>query len=476
MYSQSTRGLLRLYFTVFISCLGTLQFGYHLAELNAPEAYMSCRLIKDVSNNDPRDCIPMTPTDIGIVTSIYSLGGLLAASISGSLAHSLGRKKFSLLTCVPFTVGPLLMATATTILQMQLGRFIAGLGAGAVVVVVPLYLNEISPDHLKGKLGFMSQLAINFGILLAQLLGVAFSDYGHWRKIVVFGGLVAVVNAAGLVLTPESPKWLASRGRTEEARRTLAWLRGSSQVDEELESYGMDMDKDKDPVSETTSLLSSSSSSTSSEYAPNGTVWDFLSDAKYRHMLVAVVGVMMFQQLTGVNSIVFYGVSVLADLLPTLAPVLNCIISTVVCLVTIASSQSVDKHGRKVLLILSSAGMSISSLLLAIGIINGLSVLSALAAAVFVVSFALGLGPVPFMVIPELVPHEISSAAQSVGSTVNWLSNFAVGLLFPMLEHRLHGYTYLVFTTIGLMAMAFLTLCVPETRGRKTMVEVWGRE
>lgn len=371
-------------------------------------------------------------------------------------------------------MGPLLMGTATTILQMQLGRFVAGLGAGAAVVVVPLYLNEISPEHLKGKLGFMSQLAINFGIFLAQFLGVVYSDYDNWRKIVFFGGLVGVVSAVGLVFAPESPKWLIARGHREQARRTLVWLRATNDVDEELDGYGMS--ESKDSASETTTLLNSDNpDATTTDTIQNRTVRDFCTDPKYRHMLIAVVGVMLFQQLTGVNSIIFYGVSVLSDLLPTLASLLNCIISVVVCFVTLLSSQSVDKHGRKVLLLLSSSGMSIASLLLALGMINGFSILSAISATIFVVSFALGLGPVPFMVIPELVPHEVSNAAQSVGSTMNWLSNFAVGLIFPMMEHKLHGYTYLVFTCIGVLAVTFIARCVPETRGRKTMVEVWGR-
>lgn len=395
-----------------------------------------------------------------MVTSIYSLGGLLAASLSGHLAGHLGRKKLSLLTCVPFTLGPLIMGTSTTIGGLQLGRFIAGLGAGAALVGVPLYLNDISPPELRGRLGFMSQLAINIGILFAQTMGYAFSDYGHWRYIFLVASAVAVVQAVVLVAwTPESPKWLVAAGRYDEARVALQYLRETSEVDVELDEYlnGTGMvtssstpTEDKKhrasfAATETQALLSETVTyDTEQELAAGGDanpkqsleppandgVWTFLSATKYRRMLIAVTGVMAFQQFCGVNSIVFYGVAVLADLMPQVAPLLNCIISTLNCFVTVLSAHIVDKHGRKVLLVSSIAGMSFASFTLAWGMIYAHAIVSALSATLFVVSFALGLGPVPFMIIPELVPSKVSNAAQSVGSTVNWFSNFLVVSVF----------------------------------------------
>lgn len=338
----------------------------------------------------------------------------MTASIAGNLAQKLGRRKISIYSCIPFIIGPLLMATATSVGQMQLGRFTAGLGAGAAIVVVPLYLNEISPPDLRGMLGFMNQFSINIGILLAQFLGLAYSNFSQWRYILYIGAFIGLLNAVLLSLTPESPKWLVSTGRVDEGRRALQQLRYSVDVDAEFSSF----------TSEEEGLLNSSDSY--QREISEVSVWTFCTAKIHRAKFIAVAGVMLFQQLCGVNSIIFYGVSVLATLFPQLAPVINCVISILNCVVTAFSSTIVDKYGRKVLLMSSISGMAVTSFLLGFGIVHSLSILSALAATLFVVSFAMGLGPIPFMLIPELVQESSAGAAQSIGTTINWFATFLV--------------------------------------------------
>lgn len=393
---------------------------------------------------------------------MFALGGLVAAAVSGNLAGRLGRKKSALLTCIPYILGPLLMGSAKTSFHLKAGRFLAGLGAGSSVVVVPLYINEISPHHLRGRFGFMSQLAINFGILLAQFLGYLLSDYEHWRYILYFGGCVGLFNIVLLIFTPESPKWLVSKGRITHARRVLEYLRGTQSVDDEFEEMlNPNKDTEDEPLIEDLPHAQVS-------------IKSFISSVKYRRQFIAVAGVMAYQQISGVNSIVFYGVEVLSTLLPAIAPALNCIISTINCFVTIGSAGVVDHHGRKVLLLVSTAGMALTALTLGFGITHSLSVLSALAATFFVLSFAIGLGPVPYMLVSELVPHNAANAAQSVGSAINWISQFLVGFLFPMVQHRLGGATYYLFAAIGASGLVFTHFFVPETRGKRTILEIWG--
>lgn len=353
--------------------------------------------------------------------------------MAGHLTGKYGRKNIALLTCIPCILGSLLMSSSQTSLQLKIGRFLCGLGAGFSIVIVPLYLNEISPVHLRGRLGFTSQFAINIGILLAQVLGIMLSDYDHWRYIFLFGAILGAINVILLVGTPESPKWLASSGRLCTSRRCLEYIRKSTEVDHEFEAYiKSPCNTENTMLLEVTEYVEDNfNDSDASKLTPHMSTesistWKFCSDSKYRRQLVAIAGVMAFQQICGVNSIVFYGVSVLSSLLPSLAPVLTCFISVMTCFVNIASANIVDKNGRKVLLITSIAFMTATSTLLGYSIEHSMSVLSALSATIFVVSFAIGLGPVPFMIIPELVAHNTANAAQSVGSTINWLCQFLV--------------------------------------------------
>lgn len=353
------------------------------------------------------------------MTSIFSVGGLIAATCAGTLAGRYGRRRLSIYSCFPFIAGSLLMAFASNVRHLQAGRFITGLGAGTAIVVVPLYLNEISPPNLRGMLGFMNQFSINIGILLAQFLGLAYSNFSQWRYILFGGAVIASLNAFLLYFIPESPKWLVSAGRIEEGRRALQLLRYSVDVEDEFSVYANE--------EEAEGLLDSSGSNVAVARTPNQvSIVKFCTAETHRPKFIAVAGVMAFQQLCGVNSIIFYGVSVLATLFPQLAPVLNCVISILNCIVTAYSSTIVDKYGRKLLLISSIAGMAVTSALLGFGITHSFPTLSAVSAMMFVVSFAMGLGPIPFMVISELVPETSVGAAQSVGTTINWLATFLV--------------------------------------------------
>jgi MFS family permease len=310
------------------------------------------------------------------------------------------------------------MAFASNVSHLQAGRFIAGLGAGSAIVVVPLYLNEISPPDLRGMLGFMNQFSINIGILLAQFLGLAYSNFAQWRYILFGGAMIASLDAVLLYFIPESPKWLVSAGRVEEGRRALQVLRYSVDVEDEFSVYANEEEEE--------GLLGNHENITQARTPNQVSIVKFCTENTHRSKFIAVAGVMAFQQLCGVNSIIFYGVSVLATLFPQLAPVLNCVISILNCVVTAYSSTIVDKYGRKLLLISSIAGMTVTSALLGFGITHSFPTLSAVSAMMFVVSFAMGLGPIPFMVISELVPETSVGAAQSVGTTINWLATFLV--------------------------------------------------
>ena len=186
---------------------------------------------------------------------------------------------------------------------------------------------------------------------------------------------------------------------------------------------------------------------------------------------------MLAQQLTGINSIIMYSVHLLSELLPTTATLLTVAISALNLIITTACAPLSDKIGRKTCILLSIAGMGVSSLMLALGIYYSLKVLSAVATLAFVASFAVGLGPVPFILANELVGPEAVGATQSWALAANWIATFLVSQFFPILNQALgKGRVYYVFAAIAVVSAAFIAWWVPETKGKHGAEEVWGRK
>jgi MFS family permease len=180
---------------------------------------------------------------------------------------------------------------------------------------------------------------------------------------------------------------------------------------------------------------------------------------------------------TGINSIVMYGVSLLADLLKSNSALLNILVSVLNIIVTLGCAPLADILGRKVCLLGSIAGMGTSSILLAIGIQQAIPILSAIAVLLFVASFGFGLGPVPFILSSELVGPEAVGATQSWALAANWIATFIVAQFFPLVNEKLgKGVVYFVFAGLAAFFFAFVAWWVPETKGKKDADEVWGRE
>lgn len=193
--------------------------------------------------------------------------------------------------------------------------------------------------------------------------------------------------------------------------------------------------------------------------------------------IIAVASVMLAQQLCGINSVIMYSVSFLSLLLPTTAGLINVGISVLNFVVTIAGAPLSDRLGRKTCLLLSIVGMGTNALLLAFSIRFNLEVLTVTATLLFVASFGIGLGPVPFTLSSELVGPEAVGATQSWALAANWVATFLVAQFFPILNHVLdRGRVFFVFAALALVFGAFIFWFVPETRGKKDADEVWGRQ
>jgi sugar porter (SP) family MFS transporter len=432
------------------------------------------------------ECIPMSNTVFAVVSSIFTLGGLTGALAAGPFSSKRGRLPAMRVTSVFYLVGAIIETLAGNAWLMAIGRLLSGVGAGAATVIIPLYISEISPPNERGLFGAMTQISINVGILITQTLGYFLSHGSAWRWILGTGVIVASAQALGLFVVPESPAWLAANGDPSKARRTLQRIRGKGyDISEETETWSADDNEN----AETEGLLANSnhtarpvsSSSADKEHPVHLGFVEVARDPQYRPAIVAVVGIMFSQQLCGINSIVMYSVSLLSDLLPTSSALLAILISLVNLATTVACSPLPDRLGRKTCLMLSILGQGTSSLILAFSIVFGVKILSAVAVLCFVAFFAVGLGPVPFILASEMVGQEAVGATQSWSLAANYIATFLVSLFFPIINKALNsaiggqGWVYFIFAALAACCATFVWWKVPETKGKKGMDEVWGR-
>jgi len=368
-------------------------------------------------------------------------------------------------------LGPVVTAFAPDISVMTIGRWISGVGAGGATVVCPIYVAEVSPPAQRGLFGAFTQVMINFGILVAQLLGYFLSRNSLWRIIFVAVGLIAVLTFAGLVFCPETPKWLAKNHRPHMARRILRQIRGhDADIRAEMQDWDLSGEQEEE------SLLRPPPSEPRPHKESGASFFDVVRIRKYRLAVIGVAATMMAQQLCGINSVVMYSVAILEEIMPSAAALVTVMVSAINVLVTLACAPLADKIGRKPCLLLSIAGMGINTIFLAVGLSQDRSSLTVIGLLLFVCSFGLGLGPVPFVLASELVGPEAVGATSSWALACNWLSTFCVAQFFPMLNAALpRGQVYWLFTAVALVFGAFIAWWIPESKGRANADEVWSR-
>ena len=209
--------------------------------------------------------------------------------------------------------------------------------------------------------------------------------------------------------------------------------------------------------------------------AQSASLVEAMTDPRYRRAVFAVMAAMIAQQATGINSVVMYSVEILGDALPSAAALITVIVSAVNVVVTIMCAPLADKIGRKPCLLISIGGMGTGSFLLGMGLIHNVPALSVFATFLFVASFGVGLGPVPFILASELVDSEAVGAVQSWGQAACWFSTFCVAQFFPMLHAALpNGHVFWIFVAIAIFAGSFIAWWIPESNGKPTAIEVWG--
>ncbi|KIW71858.1 hypothetical protein, variant [Phialophora macrospora] len=460
-----------LIYTIVIVTLGPLLFGYHLGELNAPQMVITCKAdeIPGYVALGLPSCIPMDAFQWGMVQSMFTVGGFFGAIFTGAVATSFGRLFAMKWAAFFLASGPIAEALAGKMWMLALGRALSGIGAGAATVVCPMYISEVSPQNQRGLFGAFTQVQINFGIVVAQLLGYFFSTSDRWRWILASGSYIAGFMFFGLSITPESPKWLSANHRPRMARGVFQRLRGkNADTREEMDSWDLSGEAEEE------SLLGPPQGARPQKQA-HMSIIDVIRIPKYRRAVVAVTGAMMAQQLCGINSVVMYSVAILGKIMPKQAGLITVVVSAANVLVTLLASPLPDKIGRKSCLLISIGGMGSASAMLFAGLEQDIQWLTVVAITLFVASFGIGLGPVPFILASELVGPEAVGAVSSWALAGNWVCTFLVSMFFPILNNALGNKVWWIFAGVASFWAAFVGVFIPESKGKANADEVWGR-
>jgi len=427
-----------------VATLVAFLFGYHMGVVNEPLESISTDL--SFSGNTLAE---------GLVVSACLAGAFVGSLLSGWIADGFGRRKAFQLCALPMIIGASISAMTNNLEGMLLGRFLVGTGLGVGPPVSSLYVTEISPAFVRGTYGSFIQIATCLGLIGALLIGIPVKNTaGWWRVCFWVSAIPAAILALAMAFCAESPHWLYKRGRIAEAEAEFEKLLGASHV----KSAMAELSK-SDRGDETDSMK--------------------FSELLYgRHFRVVFIGSTLFalQQLSGINAVFYFSSTVfrsagvssnLANIFVGIANLLGSIIALVL----------MDKLGRKVLLLWSFSGMALAMALqvTAAGLSasgSGTLYLSVGGMLLFVFTFALGAGPVPGLLLPEILPSRIRAKAMAFCMSVHWVFNFLVGLLFlPLLEHLGRRLLYSIFGTFCLLAVVFVKRNVMETKG-KTLQEI----
>lgn len=374
----------------------------------------------------------MDDATFSIVTSVYTVGGLLGSLGANIVMDRWGRKGAVLTSAFIMAVGAGFMAVAASLSPLILGRLLTGVAAGVGLCVGPIYIAEIAPSKIKGSVGVLTQFAIVIGIMITQAMGLNLATPTTWRLVLLFSAALSLAQLLLGTTIVESPVWLSRHGslRDKDASARRLWksapaLRSSDAVDEDAEDplLGADDEHDRHDAQ---------------PHAVN--VPAVLLRAEFRKPLAIVCFSMLCQQLSGVNAVLYYSNDILSKTIPDLGPYVSLGITIVNVFMTFAPIILIDRLGRKKLLSLSATGAILSLVGVGVGLDSGAVTLASIAVMAFIASFAIGIGPVPFVMIPEVSPHHAVSALSSIGLSLNWIANFLVGLVFlPLRNFLAHG-------------------------------------
>jgi sugar porter (SP) family MFS transporter len=423
----------------FFGALGGLLFGYDTGVIAGAILYI---------NED----FNLSPFMTGLVVSSLLVGAMIGAGSGGSMSDALGRKRTVFIVALIFTVGAIGAALAANASVLIFFRFVMGLAVGGASVTVPVYLAEIAPTEIRGAVASLNQLMIVIGIFVAYIANLALAPYEAWRWMLALAVIPSLLLLFGMLFMPETPRWLVSQHREDEARDVLRLNRDEETVEKELNDIRQ------------------------AERQEEGGLRELLAPW-VRPTLLVGMGLAIFQQIVGINTIIYYAPTTLTNVGfgDQAAIIANAGISVILVVMTLVAIWIIDRVGRKPMLLAGAVGMflsltilSVASLLLpepsGIGLV---SLITLACMALYLFFFASTWGPVVWVLLAEIFPLKVRGAAMGLATVLLWGANFVVTLTFPVLLDTLGiGWLFLGYAFIGAAAFFYVWFFVVETKGR----------
>lgn len=435
-----------VYQYTIVAAVGGLLFGYDTAVVAGAIGFI-------------REKFDLSPAMTGWAASCALLGCVVGAMFAGVLSDKLGRKKVLMMSAIAFTVSSLGILLPFGLTNFIIFRIIGGLGIGLISILAPMYISEIAPADIRGRLVSIYQLGIVIGILLIYFVNAAIAGmYDEawnvekgWRWMFGSGVLPSVVFIGLLFIVPESPRWLARQNRWSEAEGILKKVNNETNARLELSA-----------IREALSMR-------------QGNFSDLLKPG-LRTALVIGILLAIFSQVTGINVIMYYAPEIFKATGDGSSSALmqTVLVGGINTLMTIVAIKYVDKLGRKKLLLIGASGMAIClgfiGLAFYLNMAAGYWVLIGI--LLYISFFAISLGPLTFVVVSEIFPTAIRGRAMSVAIFFLWISVFIVSQTFPMLLESIgSAYTFWIYMVLSALAFVFIWKMVPETKG-KTLEEI----
>jgi SP family arabinose:H+ symporter-like MFS transporter len=430
-----------VYKATIVAAVGGLLFGYDTAVVAGAIGF-----IEKLYN--------LSPTMKGWIASCALIGCVIGAMFAGMLSDKVGRKKMLILSGILFAVSSVGITMPLSLSWFVFFRLIGGIGIGVASMLAPMYIAEIAPADIRGRLVSVNQLGIVTGILLIYFVNASIAGWHDeawnistgWRWMFGSGVIPSIIFLIMLFFVPESPRWLASKERWNEAEDILAKVNGQKKAKQEL-----------DEIKETLNI-------------EVGTFSEIFKPGIRKALLIGVV-LCIFSQVTGINAIMYYAPEIFKSTGDATSSALmqTVLVGVINVLFTLVAIKYVDNWGRRTLLLAGTAGMAVCLAIVGgafhFDMAKGYLVLIAILA--YIAFFAISLGPLAFVVIAEIFSNRNRGKAMSVSIFFLWVSVFAVSQTFPMLLSSIgSSYTFWIFMTMSVLAFIFVKKLVPETKGK----------